>query len=771
MDKTWIIEQSMADYLKRNHISTIQNGYIGIRGYFSELFENKDSSILVLGIYDQVGDKWKEIINNPNFWYNEFIVDGERIKLDFENTDDFKISLDMYCSKITMQYVWKSSKNKRIEIMHERFACYDRANNAVWKFSMKSLDGEVDISIRFGIDGNVIDANGPHLENITTGEYENGFYMNSYTQQHKYNISAANTILVDVGNKVISHGIAEIEDRCIKAEYKFKLEKDEKADCINNGYIYTSRDSQQPLEDAKAAALLNIPYEVLLETHCAAMKNHWDLTDVIIEGDKKAQKYARFNLYILLVSVSKDYDYCFIPSRALSAQTYKGSIFWEVDTYAFPFYAYVHPQYARNHLLYRYKTFAHAIKKAKDHGYEGAFYAWESLDTGEEATKLFVFTDVYSNKPLRNYFGDRQYHISADVVYAIWQYYNVTKDYDFILEYGAEMTLQVARFFASLVYYKKTKDRYEILNTTCPDEYHEEVGNNHFTNKMCKFVLGKAIALVAGTSIDELSTVINRINLKQSEIDYWKEVNDKLFIQEPDNRMVIEEFDGYFDLEDITVEEFKKRLTNEEEYHGYPIGPATHTQIIKQADVIQAMVMFKNDYHPVVRKANFDFYNDRCEHGSGDSPNAYGIVAAQAGDANKAYRYFMKSASVDLESTNPAWKGGLYLGGLHTAPCGGTWQMIAFGFLGLELADDTLKFNPILPKQWSRLKFNILFQGDVVNIELDHNHLTVSLGNNAANAIKARISGKGIFKIKPGESIKSEYSKNGYHYLVYEAQK
>ena len=774
MNKEWTICLEKEDYKNRNHLMTIQNGYMGIRGYFPEMFEKKDSCILVLGIYDQVGNRWKEIINNPNFWSCDFVADGEKVELLDHNTESFKIFLDMQCSKVTMQYVWKSRNRNRLEIKHERFVCYNRRNTAAWRMEITSLDNDLEVTLKLGIDGDVTDANGPHLQDITIGEVDRGFYLNSYTQQHKYNISASNRISLTVDALEINKGQVEKEEKCIKAEYRFTLAKNKSAVCDIRGHIFSSRDSQSPLEDAVEAASNTISFSDLFESHSIALKRNWELTDIVIEGDEKAQKYTRFNLHTLLTSVPKDYDYGFIPSRALSAQTYKGAIFWEVDTYAFPFFAYVHPHYARNHLLYRYKTLAHALKKAKDHGYEGAFYAWESLDTGEEATKKYVFTDVYSGKPLRNYFGDRQYHIAADIIYAVWQYYDVTKDTDFIHDYGAEMTLQVARFFASLVYYKKTKERYEILYTTCPDEYHEEVANNHFTNKMCKFVLQKALDLIDEAEANKegyLTNVLRKIDLKREEIQYWREVNDKLYLQKPDGRMIIEEFDGYFDLEDISVNQFRKRLTNQEEYHGYPVGPATHTQIIKQADVIQAMVMFKNDYHPVVRRANFDFYDLRCEHGSGDSPNAYGIVAAQVGDGQNAYRYFMKSAAVDLESTNPTWKGGLFLGGLHTAPCGGTWQVIAFGFLGLAIDGDTLKFNPLLPRHWDRISLNIMFKGEVINLELEKENLTISLSSENINSQKVKVNDGNEKLVRPGEKVSVRYGKIGLHHYVYEAQR
>ncbi len=775
MKKEWLIELEKNDFYNRVHLLTIANGYMGVKGYFPEMFESKDSSILVIGIYDQVGEKWKEIINQPNYWYSEFCVDGEKVELKDDNTEAFKACLDMYCAKLTLQYVWKSKKGKRFQVKHERIVCYDRRNTAAWKSELRCLGENAEVAYKFGIDADVYDSNGPHLENIACGEAAKGFYLRANTQQHKYVVAASNRISLEVDGKAAGCGAAEKSEKAIRGEYRFTIGKGQTAVCENIGHLFTSRDSQDAEVDAMEAAAEELKFDELFLSHSAALKRHWELTDVVIEGDEKAQKYMRFNLHILLTSVPKDYDYGFTPSRMLSAQTYKGAIFWEVDTYAFPYFAYLFPRYAKNHLTYRYNCLAHALKKARDEGYEGAFYAWESLDTGEEATKKFVQTDVFSGKPLRNYYGDRQYHIAADVIYAVWQYYSVTGDMDYIYNCGLEMTLQVARFFASLVYYKKHRDRYEIVHTTCPDEYHEEVQNNHYTNKMAKYVLDKGLECVDSFGVEApavLKGVMKRIGLRQEELEYWQDVSNKLFINREDDRMVVEQHEGYFQLEDITVEEFKKtRIKVKEEYHGYPIGPATHTQIIKQADTVQALVMFKHDYHPVVRKATFDYYNLRCEHGSGDSPNAFGIAAAQVGDGKSAYRYFMKSAAIDLEATNPVWKGGLYLGGLHTAPCGGTWQVVAFGFFGIEAEGDTVRFNPILPRNWKSLQMNFVFKGEVIGLKLDNEVLTVTLNENGTAGLKAIVNDGRAFELEPGKAVTVNYKKLGLHNYVYEAQR
>ena len=491
--------------------------------------------------------------------------------------------------------------------------------------------------------------------------------------------------------------------------------------------------------------------------------------DAEVNRVKQSELFMRYNLYILIISIPKTFDYAAIPSRSLSYATYKGAIFWEVDTYAFPFYAAVFPEYAKNILAYRFKGLEYAMKKAHDLGYEGAFFAWESLDTGEEATKKFVWQDIHSGRMMRNYFGDRQWHIAGDVIYALWQYFDITADWDFMENCGSHMTLLTARFVGSLVYYKVTRDRYEILHTTCPDEYHEEVANNAFTNRILRYAIEKAfdcIGMMEERCPKKLEQIFLRYKISEEELDYWQDIVDKMYLKEPDPvSKVIEQHDGYFELEDISLEEFRSRIIRDE-YLGYPIGPAVHTQIIKQADTIQMLVMFKNEFHPIVRKATFDYYDLRTEHGSGDSPNAYGIVAAQVGKIDRALWYFLRSARIDLESTNPAKKANFQLGGVHIAPSGGTWQVIHFGFAGFEIDGDCLCFHPILPKGWKKLKYHFMFRDNLLTINIDRENISI-LSKDGNEELTVRINDKKPECLRGGDTLSSGYKKMGNHYYTY----
>ena len=805
----------------RNHLLLIANGFVGVRGCLAELFDDSmDSSTHVIGIYDQVGyddpekDIWKEIINMPDFISAPMTFDGEQVFLDRDgrNTEAFKIWLNMKTATLHLEYTWKSKKGNRLKVAVERFCAYHEKNLVYNQATVTSLDGDGKLTYSAGISGKVHDAHGPHLEDFNIQEFVGGYLLTARTQQHRYRVAISSRHALSVKSKsAMKTGKDEI-----RQDMEMDLKKGSGITVTSQHTLYTSRDSMDPVADALRA---DYDFNTERQKHLDELERHWEIANVDIQVDeqyvdkylkaeiipvvedqvsrevkygtvekkdrqkridteveaevnrvKKSGTFMRYNLYILLVSIPKNYDYAAIPSRSLSYATYKGAIFWEVDTYAFPFYALVYPEYAKNILQYRYKGLEYAIKKAQDLGYEGAYFAWESLDTGEEATKKFVWQDIHSGRMMRNYFGDRQWHIAGDVIYATWQYYDVTGDWDFIENYGSHMTLLTARFIGSLVHYKVTKDRYEILHTCCPDEYHEEVANNAFTNRILRFVLEKTFDLIekmGETNPEKLDKLFLQYKITEDELEYWEEILNKMYIPEPDpENRVIEQHDGYFDLEDISLEEFKSRIIRDE-YLGYPIGPAVHTQIIKQADTIQMLVMFKNEFHPVVRLATFDYYDLRTEHGSGDSPNAYGIVAAQVGRIDRALWYFLRSARIDLESANPARKANFQLGGVHIAPSGGTWQVIHYGFAGFESDNGILKFNPILPKGWTGIKYNFFYNGSKISVAIDRNQVSLLSDSGNSGEVKVQVNDQVIASLKPGKQLKADYKKMGNHYYTY----
>jgi trehalose/maltose hydrolase-like predicted phosphorylase len=830
-DTKWTIELDQSDFqgcrgaekkrAGRNHLLLIANGYVGVRGCLTELFEAKeDSSIHCLGIYDQADHdnpkpgSWKEIVNLPDFMSADITFESERVFLnpDKSNVCEFRIWLDLQHAILHLQYVWKSSTGNRLRVDLSRFCSFHDKNLVFNRVQLASLDADAALEYSPSIAADVYDSHGAHLRDFCMGEHEGGCFFTAKTLQHDYEVAISSSHeLSTAAERRITRG-----EKAISQSFSCRLAKGKPLTVTSRHALFTSRDSVDPLADALSSSS---DYDSELGRHIAEMERHWQAANVEIDVDKvyindhmkkrieriaeekvrselrhglipdgerekrvneevqreihgleSSELYLRYCLYIAIVSVPRDLDYASIPSRSLSSSTYKGAIFWEVDTYAFPFYASVFPAYARNLLLYRFKTLEYALKKASDLGFQGAFYAWESLDTGEEATREFVWEDIHSGRMMRNHFGDRQWHISGDVIYAVWLYYTLTGDWDFIERNGAEMILLTARFVGSLVYYRPSKDRYEILHTCCPDEYHEEVDNNAFTNRILRFVLEKAVELVAlmeSANPERLREIRLTRRISDDEISFWRQVIEKLYITEPDPRTrVIEQHDGYFKLEDICLDEFRSRIMGDE-YPGYPIGPAVHTQIVKQADVVQLLAMFKNEYHPIVRLASFDYYDARTEHGSSDSPNAYAIVAAQVGRIDRAISYFLRSARIDLESTNPSSKANFKLGGVHIASSGATWQIVHYGFAGFQAEKRTISFNPVIPPCWKRLRYSFTHLGQRITVAIDGRAITVSSAQENDLVLTVKVNDARAATLEPSREVRRDYKKMGNHYFTY----
>lgn len=438
-------------------------------------------------------------------------------------------------------------------------------------------------------------------------------------------------------------------------------------------------------------------------------------------------------------------EHASIPARGLSAQTYKGAIFWDTELFMLPFFIYTQPELARKLLRYRYHTLDGARRKAAEYGYRGAFYAWESQETGEDACSYFNVTDVFSGRPLRTYFRDKQIHISADIAYAIWQYYLITGDESLLFEGGAEIILETARFYYSYAYFKKDKSRYELLDVTGPDEYHERVANNAYTNYMVKYNLAIALEVIGLLrEKDEVfyQSLIEKLDFEK-DLSGLVEMNELLYLPPPDPQTkLIEQFDGYFRLEDVKLSDLKARMKIPHEYLGGGNGLASTTQIIKQADVVALLNLFKADFSRAVKKANWAYYEPRTEHGSSLSPCVYAMLAAELGKKDWAYRYFLQTATIDLTGDYKRYVGTLYIGGTHPAANGGAWMGAVFGFGGLHFDGKTVKLKPLLPAEWQALAFNFQVKGQWFTVEMTEEQVRVKADRGNTQPIRFEVAGQ-----------------------------
>ena len=467
-------------------------------------------------------------------------------------------------------------------------------------------------------------------------------------------------------------------------------------------------------------ALKTANFDALLRTHTNNWENIWSVGKVELTGDDIARDTLNYSLYHLNSIAPRHRDDLSIPARGLSGQTYKGAIFWDSEMFILDYFLYTQPEVARSMVRYRIETLPGALEKAKSYGWEGAFYAWESQEGGYDGCSDYNVTDVFTGRPMRTFFKDKQVHISSAVARAIMQYVAVTGDTKLLAEGGARTVLECARFYYSLLLKRATSDRWEIHDVIGPDEYHERVNNNAYTNKMAQatiFWACQAAKLLKEADPDAYWTFCAQTGAEEL-LPKLEDASRQLYIPSPNGDGVIEQFDGYFDLEDTSVDTVRSRLLDPREYWGGAYGVASHTQVIKQADVVTMLEFFHNDYPRSVLKANWDYYSPRTEHGSSLSACMYALLACRCGDAVSAYPFFLKSAKADWDGGGKQWAGLVYIGGTHPAAAGGAWKVLAQGFAGLEVTEDGAKVNPCLPEEWERVSFRFCVKGKWYRAEL-----------------------------------------------------
>ncbi|SIR08522.1 glycosyl hydrolase family 65 protein [Halanaerobium kushneri] len=728
------------------------NGYLGYRGTLVEWNKNQYQACVITDTYDMADDKWRELSNSPNALATEVRLNEKKLG-DYPGEDQMETELNFnYKYGIFKR---NSINDEKINIVSERFASYSNLHLIANNYQIKNLSNQK-VELKLGINGDVWDLNGSHLENFS-GEYdssENTLYLKAETVESNITLVTALSFKFKKGK--IQNLKVENEKKSIYLLMDIEAEAGG-IELDRNMIVYSSNDREEPLKAAlnDASSALKTGYQTLKNEHQAVWDKKWELMDIRVKGNILDQLAVRFNLYHNIIATPAHSERLPIGARGLSCQAYQGAAFWDQEIFNLPMFLFTETETAKNILKYRYHTLNGARKKAKDLGYEGAFYAWISGKSGAELCPSFFFKDVISGRKIRNHFNDWQIHVSPDISYTIWKYYLATDDIDFVVEYGSEILFEVARFLHSRVYYNQYKDQYEIIRLLGPDEYHENVDNNAFTNYQTQFALKKALYFyykMENEYPDKLSELKTKINLNDSEITAWQQIAEKIYLPQPNGNNLIEQFDGYFDLEDTTAEVLEDRLIDKEEYWGWPNGVAVFTQVIKQADVIQLFTLH-DTFNEEVLAANYDYYEPRTQHGSSLSPSQYAIVAARLGRAEETYDYFKKSAFIDLMSTNKAVSGGTFIGGVHTAAAGGIWQLIVNGFAGMKIDKKGLSFKPTLCQEWEELEFKLNYKEKKFKVSLNQNQFKLKAATSNQTELEFRVFDQKQV-LKPG----AEYS-------------
>ena len=702
------------------------NGYMGCRGTLEEFGPDEKVGLLLPGLYDRVGGAWREPVNAPNGFFTRVAVNGTWLNPLQIKPVAHRQALDMRAAMHHRESRFSLS-GAEVVITAERFLSAAEINLMAMRYTVR-VQGACELTLETGVDERVWDLNGPHLENIATVQVKDALLLTARTHEK------GDTVAVAERSRVTGVAASSAESRVgALRRWSFRVSGDTTLELVKFASVFSSLDTAAGLPAEAAVALVDRAerdgYAAVRSAHAAVWQERWNRADVVVEGDDAGQHALRYSLYQLLSAAPFHSEQLSIPARALSGQVYKGAIFWDTEIFMFPFFLAVFPEVARNLVRYRIHTLAGARAKAAEYGCVGAYYPWEGQEGGYDACTLFNITDVFTNRPMRTYFRDKQIHISGDVAWAIWQYVEATDDVGLLRDGGWDVMLECSRFFFSYAYRRTTRDQYVLLDVTGPDEYHERVANNAYTNHLAQYVVRatlEATQRIAQEFPAEWTAQRARLGFDAAEEARLADFAAKLVLPQPDPRtQVIEQFDGYHGLEDCALQELKSRILHPSEYLGGGSGLASTTKIIKQADVVLLLHLLPGRFSAEVKKANWDFYEPRTEHGSSLSPCVYALVAAETGRLDFAYQYFLKTATVDLTGHSKQYVGTLYIGGTHPAANGGAWMVAAQGFGGLRFGPEGLLIQPRLPPAWKSLSFNVTYRGCRLHLHLTQHHQQV----------------------------------------------
>ena len=682
----------------------IGNGYMGIRGTLDEHGKEQLAACNLAGIYDRVGNGWREPLNAPYPLYTTLSVGGKKLALPETEPVSHNQALDFRYGLFSRETVWNTEKGK-VEVKSARFAHMAKCHQIVSFYSVKA-EAAMEVEITAAIERDIWEIYGPHYEKIDVSTNDDTLFVHAFVQNGKDEVA--------VGRKcVVSGGKVTKSDAECAFVYKAALEAGETVTLTSVSAIYTTLDNNQVLESVKAELAGEVDYAAELACHKAAWDKIWKAGEVELEGDDDACLALNYSLYHLNAIAPRHRDDLSIAARGLSGQTYKGAIFWDTEMFMLDYFLYTQPEVARSLVKYRIETLPGALEKAKYYGWQGAFYAWESQEGGYDACTDYNVTDVFTGRPMRTYFKDKQVHISAAVARAIMFYVQVTGDTSLLVGGGAKTVLECARFYHSLLLKRATSDKWEIHDVIGPDEYHERVNNNGYTNRMAKATIQwavEAMELLKQVDAKAYAAVCAETGAEEL-LPKLVEAGENLYIPQPNENGIIEQFDGYFGMEDCSIDTVRSRLLDPREYWGGANGVAAHTQVLKQADVITMLEMFHNEYDVETMRKNWDFYEPRTEHGSSLSACMYALVACRCGQPDRAYPFFLKSAKADWNGGGKQWAGLVYIGGTHPASEGGAWKVLAEGFAGLEYTAEGPKVASNLPSSWKKLAFSVCCEG------------------------------------------------------------
>jgi alpha,alpha-trehalose phosphorylase len=738
----WVETQFNSEFLAQMEtLFSVANGYLGMRGVSDEGDPVWQNSTLINGFYETSPIVYGEeaygyaktgqtIVNVIDSKIIKLYVDDEPFYLPTAHLLQFERALDMRSGTLDRTILWETSSGKRVSIRSRRLVSFVHRHLAAISYEVTVLNAKAPIAIssEMHYDSKPITNEGD--QRLAKGFKERVLLPQQQSVRER-------RILLSHQTRNSCMSVTCGSDHQFETECPYLCESQASEDAgkvvfsvdaqagvpirlVKYITYHTSRHSPaQELSDRADRTLdraLRIGFNELLAGQRQYLDEFWQRSDVQIEGHPEAhrstdemQQVLRFNLFHIFQASARSQG-TGVAAKGLTSQAYEGHYFWDMEIYVLPFLIYTSPQIAKNLLKFRYGMLDQARKRAREVSQAGALFPWRTIN-GEEASAYYAA-------------GTAQYHINADIIYALKKYVEVNGDEEFRFQEGAEMLVETARMWYSLGFFSKKKNgKFCINGVTGPDEYNTVVNNNTYTNLMARenlWYAANTVETMRQQYPDWLAALVHKTNLDFSEIDNWKRAADQMYLPYDESIAIHLQHDSFLEDE---VWDFAN--TPPEKYplllHFHPLVIYRH-QVIKQADIVLAMFLLGHQFSEEQKQRNFDYYDLLTTGDSSLSVCIQSIVAAEIGYMEQAIKYATYAVLMDLGDV-----AGNVKDGCHIAAMGGSWMILVYGFAGLRDDDGRLSFNPRLPRTIQRLRFPLAIRGQRLQVELNEQSATYLL--------------------------------------------
>lgn len=737
--KNWLVAESAfhpAFLGKCESIFAQGNGYLGLRAALEETYVGETRGLFVTGTFNKFDEnEVTELPNLPDITRMQVWVDGVRFSMAECDVSGYSRTLNLKNGELTRTAVLHTKDGKNVSFTFRRVVSLANEHLIAAAMEVKT-DADITLKIVSGIDGQVSNHGSQHLSEGDKRIYD-GKILEYPCETSQSGVGVIlHTVLDTKGGRVERRNMNDRRQLLteiiaqISAGETFTLEK------ISG--VHTTRDlcyAQLPSAEAEKrlqkdslaafTAQCGRSYDSILTESAAEWEKLWAEQDIeVVSAHESDQLGVRFALYHLNIMVKKDDPRVGIGAKAMTGEGYKGHSFWDTETFIFPYFLFAQPDTARTLLRYRFNSLSGARRKAKENGYEGAMYPWESawIDDGEVAP-YYMGVEPITGAPQYCLTGKLELHITADIALAVWQYYQVTGDTAFMENCGYEILLDTARFWNSRLEWKPERARYEITDVIGPDEYKEHVDNNAYTNYLVHLNMQLA-AQIAGEIKTKKPELYAALCGKLGDLDALtasiEKKLDKIYLPQPDENGIIPQFDGYFDLQDLDLRKYKESPIVGLIYRDYNSHMLNDYKVAKQADVVELLYQQEDLFPPEIKRKNYFYYEERTLHDSSLSKAIHSVLACDLGLYDTAYQMFHGALFTDLGQRMASSNDGI-----HSANMGGIWQDVVMGFGGVRLYHGRLRIAPHLPKAWSKLSYAVYWQGSRLRVTIEGGSATL----------------------------------------------